>query len=130
MTYPNKTLASFNGYYNLTFDQINTLLQSGTLVVLIYADSTFQSYKSGVFNCPASFANAYNSINHAVELVGIDANGNYVIKNSWDKTWGVKGFGFINPAADCAVSAFVYQISSETRIWISFALFIAFSLLF
>jgi hypothetical protein len=43
-----------------------------------------------------------------VELVGMDCNGNYIIKNSWGTSWGDGGFATIDAANDCGLSAFVY----------------------
>ena len=60
----------------------------GTMVVAIYAGSDLYTYSSGVFSCSLNNTAAKASINHAVELVGIDCDGNYLIKNSWGTSWG------------------------------------------
>jgi cathepsin L len=103
-------------YDNITSSSIETLLQRGTLVVAIYADSTFMSYSSGIFSCPVNFDTAFGNINHAVELVGMDCNGNYIIKNSWGTTWGESGYATISPTSDCALSAYVYSVLFEPSI--------------
>lgn len=69
----------------------------------MYADSEFTKYKSGVFNCSVNNTDATNYINHAVLLIGYDESGNYIIKNSWDTTWGENGFATINKNADCGI---------------------------
>lgn len=78
-------------------------------------DAAFQSYTSGIYTgCPASFATAHAAINHAVIIVGMDANKNYIIKNSWGPGWGDSGFATISSTADCALSAFVFQLTMPT----------------
>jgi len=60
--------------------------------------------------CPA-FANAFAGINHAVVIVGMDANKNYIIKNSWGTNWADSGFATISATNDCALSAYVYAMT-------------------
>ena len=80
---------------------------------LIYANNGFQAYSSGIYaGCP-SFDESYNSIDHAVVIVGYDANGNYIIKNSWGTLWGESGFAVIDKTNNCALNAFVYQYTSS-----------------
>lgn len=57
--------------------------------VTIRADSTFQSYRSGVLSpypCPFTA-----QINHAVIAVGYDAE-SFKIRNSWGTSWGEGGY--------------------------------------
>lgn len=43
-------------------------------------------------------------VNHAIQIVGYNATGNYyIIKNSWGTGWGVNGFGFVSMDQDCYV---------------------------
>jgi C1A family cysteine protease len=35
---------------------------------------------------------------HAICIVGYRADGRFIIRNSWDTTWGDKGFGYATPA--------------------------------
>lgn len=98
-------------YDNITVTEIENLLADGPLGALMYVDSAFQSYTSGVFSlCPA-FANSFASINHAVVIVGMDADKNYIIKNSWGTRWGDSGFATVSSTNDCALSAYVFKIS-------------------
>lgn len=103
-------------YDNISSSSVETLLKRGTLVVAIYADSTFMSYSSGTFSCPVNFTTAFANINHAVELVGMDCNGNYIIKNSWGTSWGESGFATVSASSDCGISAYVYSILFEPSI--------------
>lgn len=75
-------------YENVTVTQMESLLANGPVGALMMVDSTFQAYRGGVYtDCP-NFMNAYAGINHAVVIVGMDADKNYIIKNSWGTAWG------------------------------------------
>jgi cathepsin L len=56
--------------------------------VTIRADSTFQSYRSGVLSASCPFL---GQINHAVIAVGYDSE-SFKIRNSWGKAWGEEGY--------------------------------------
>jgi len=113
LKYANNSNAQWFRFDNATSSQIQSLLLTGTLVILYYADSGFMSYTSGVYSCSVNFTQAYGLINHAMELVGMDTNGNYIVKNSWGTTWGVNGFATINPSASCALNGYVYQLLAD-----------------
>lgn len=85
---PNGTLPTMKAYKNLTTTALKTLLQNGSAVGLIYADTGFLNYRSGVYSGCPDFSSSYSLINHAVEIVGYDANDNWIIKNSWSTNWG------------------------------------------
>jgi cathepsin L len=64
----------------------------GGVSACVYADDYFQAYTGGVF----TDATYYNTINHAIMLVGWDdAKGAWLLKNSWGPSWGVDGFMWI-----------------------------------
>lgn len=86
------------------------LISYAPVVGLIYADSGFMSLGSGVYSGCPSFSASRDNINHAVLIVGYDENGNYIVKNSWDTTWGVNGYGTVSVSRDCALSAYAYEI--------------------
>lgn len=87
---------------------------SGPIGVTMYAPDDFSNYKSGVYTgCGTDFDISYRGTNHAVIIVGYDADGNYIIKNSWGTKWGTNGFGVVSKNADCAMSAWVHQYSSK-----------------
>lgn len=117
---PNGSNPVWKRYDNITSTQIQSLLTKGTLTVLYYVDSAFFNYKSGVYSCPVNSVTAYGLINHAIQLVGMDSNGNYVIKNSWGTSWGNKGFATISSTADCGLSGYVYAVTSEKFYYLSF----------
>lgn len=86
------------------------LILRSPIVALVAADGGFMSYKKGVYEC-ATKATA-NMINHAVTIIGYDAKGNYIVKNSWGSYWGYNGFGYISADKDCGLKLFVYQINN------------------
>jgi cathepsin L len=87
------------------------LLEDGPVGALMYVDTTFQAYSGGVYTSCPNFANAFASINHAVVIVGMDENKNYIIKNSWGTRWGDSGFATVSSVNDCALTAYVFKIS-------------------
>lgn len=108
------TVTTFNINRNNTALDMKVLLASGPVGALIYANTGFQSYSSGVYSgCSTDFTSSYSKINHAVVIVGYDSNGNYIIKNSWGTSWGTNGFGIVSKDADCALSAFAFSYTSN-----------------
>jgi len=79
----------------------------------MFVNSSFQNYKSGIFNCNSDNS---DSVNHAVTLVGqtyVSLFTSYwIVKNSWGTGWGNQGYIWIqlrpNPS-DCNISKYGYQ---------------------
>ena len=69
----------------------NALCRFGPVAIGILATPTFQAYSRGIFNETVSVI----ASNHAMTLVGWnDRDGGYwIVKNSWDTTWGENGYG-------------------------------------
>lgn len=67
------------------------IYQHGPIAAAVAANDAMESYKSGVFNkCDNT------EVNHAIELIGWDDDGQYfIMRNSWGTSWGLKGFGYI-----------------------------------
>jgi C1A family cysteine protease len=67
---------------------INYVLAKGTLSVVVDA-TLWGPYRSGIFsNCGSIL-----SINHAVNIVGVNVDeGYWIIRNSWGTWWGDKGY--------------------------------------
>ena len=77
---------------------------------------TFQFYSSGIYSDPNCTG---ENINHAVIVIGygstVDGQDYYTIKNSWGKSWGMNGIGFIarNKGNMCGISTYAsYPILS------------------
>ncbi len=72
-----------------TVDQLKqAMFDHGPLSVAVCVNDAFQAYSGGVFTGPSC-----SSINHAVTLVGWDdADGAWLVKNSWGQFWGENGY--------------------------------------
>lgn len=67
----------------------------GPVVSSVYVTDNFQNYTGGVFNEFAE-GNGAGDINHDVVIVGWDNSTDaWLLKNSWGKDWGEKGFMWI-----------------------------------
>jgi len=77
-----------SGYNALAKNEAALLqgLQTQAISVIVYADSSFQSYCSGVINAPTTC-----NLNHGVLATGYTSE--YIkIKNSWGTSWGESGY--------------------------------------
>jgi hypothetical protein len=71
------------------------LCTHGPVVAAVYATRDFQMYTGGVFN-QFEEGNGASSINHDVLIIGWDnIKDAWLIKNSWDTSWGDGGFMWI-----------------------------------
>ena len=70
-------------------DQIKQAIQQyGPIAVTVAASDAFEAYKGGVYNACDS-----QETNHIVSLIGWDdADGVWLMKNSWGTEWGEQGF--------------------------------------
>lgn len=82
---------------------------------MIYADRNFVSYRSGTYQCEFEVITP-EDLNHAIVIVGWTSAGQWIIKNSWSKMWGVGGFGYVNMTRDCGMRLFVYAFNETTRV--------------
>lgn len=65
------------------------ILDHGPVSAAVCVNNDFQSYDGGVF----SQRRPCNSINHAIVLVGWDdADGAWILRNSWGPNWGEDGY--------------------------------------
>jgi len=67
---------------------LESALNQMPVSVTIKADSTFQSYRTGIMSQKCPFL---GQINHAVIAVGYDAE-SFKVRNSWGETWGEQGY--------------------------------------
>jgi hypothetical protein len=72
-----------------TVDEIKAAIhENGPVAVTVTANSTFQAYKSGVYNRQST-----GQTNHIVALVGWDdSEGAWILRNSWGSNWGENGY--------------------------------------
>jgi hypothetical protein len=73
-------------------DTMDMLVNNGPVMIVIWINDKFKSYKSGIFKNEPSEANKGG--NHAVTIVGYDEDreGKYwIVRNSWDNWWGMDG---------------------------------------
>jgi cathepsin L len=64
----------------------NLVRDKGPVAVALDATNDFSDYSSGVLkSC------SFSGTNHAVLVYGYDEKKNWLIKNSWGTSWGVKG---------------------------------------
>jgi C1A family cysteine protease len=95
-------------------DETTMINNLGTQPISIIVDaSQWSSYTGGsssntVFPT-SSCSSAYNSLDHAVQLVGISgygtSSGYYIVRNSWDTTWGISGYIYLSIGANaCGIA--------------------------
>ncbi len=86
------------GYWT-TGDCNNMKTQLNSRPLSVAVDATgWSRYKNGTFAC-----NVTTYINHAVLLAGYQADGTWIIKNSWGKTWGEFGYIRLPTGNSCNV---------------------------
>jgi len=61
--------------------------------------STWSSYKGGVLTACCT------SLNHGVQATGVDANGNWIVRNSWGTRWGEQGYIYLSSGNTCGVAS-------------------------
>ncbi|HOX45113.1 MAG TPA: C1 family peptidase [Myxococcota bacterium] len=70
-------------------DQLKqAIFEHGPISVAVCVNGEFQSYAGGIFTGPSC-----TGVNHGVTLVGWDdAQGAWIMKNSWGASWGEQGY--------------------------------------
>ncbi|MCK4761535.1 MAG: hypothetical protein KAW12_04985 [Candidatus Aminicenantes bacterium] len=81
-----------NGYSAASTTAIkNAIVAYGSVACLVYVDSYFMAYSSGVFNHSGT-----GNVNHFVTICGWDdTTGAWKMKNSWGTNWGENGYMWI-----------------------------------
>jgi len=67
-------------------EELKKMLNDRPVAVAVDA-SPFQFYSSGILDC-----RSFHSLNHAVFAVGYNDGSDWIIKNSWGKSWGEQGY--------------------------------------
>ncbi|MGM0611032.1 MAG: autotransporter domain-containing protein [Thermodesulfobacteriota bacterium] len=96
----------FAGWHRLPVNDIATMKEAiirfGALDAKIDADSIeFNKYKGGVFeyngSAPDDYIEYFSSMDHEISLVGWDDDKQvWILRNSWDDTWGEDGYMYID----------------------------------
>jgi len=89
---------------------LKSQLVNGPVKVSVYAESTFQSYKSGI----SSGGACKGATNHAVVAVGY-GSGFIKIRNSWGGNWGEGGHIRVSDTSSCSTGNF--DMFVRTPIW-------------
>lgn len=77
-------------------------MKEGPVVAVLNADIDFLFYQSGIIDTDSCKSNTL----HPVLVVGFDTENDidyFLIKNSWGKTWGEKGYARIAIKPDVGV---------------------------
>ena len=82
--------------------QMITLLKLGPISGSVNANN-MQFYTSGVFS------QCGTEPNHGMTIVGMDADGNWIVKNSWGPGWGMKGYITIKSGNTCGIAQEGFQ---------------------
>jgi cathepsin L len=91
-------------YFDISPNEMRELISYAPIAVMLYVNTAFISYKSGVFSGCPDYNTSIRKLNHAVLLVGYDEKGNYIAKNQWGGEWGEKGYIKISKKRDCGAS--------------------------
>ena len=87
-----------NGNCTALFNRVT--LSPVVVAVSVGSSTGFMSYKSGILSlasCPVK------TVDHAIVVVGYDANSNWKILNSWGTTWGVSGYANLAVGNTCNI---------------------------
>lgn len=93
-----------DGYNTYHGQQILEALQKGPVAGSANANS-WQFYHSGVFSQCQQGSNP----NHGINIVGLDNDLNWIVKNSWGKGWGQNGYIVIKSGNTCGIMYEAFQ---------------------
>ena len=98
-----------------TDDIKSAIYTYGPVAAAVYVDSAFHSYSGGIFRGSAS-----GQCNHSIVLVGWnDAEGYWILRNSWGTGWGENGYMRIGYGcqqvgyAACYIKGYYDMVGSE-----------------
>lgn len=86
----------------------SAIMQYGAVGCAVYADDAFEGYTSGVFKGTSVDS---GQCNHDVILVGWnDADGAWILRNTWNTTWGETGYMRIAYGANAVGTEAVWAV--------------------
>lgn len=90
----------------------SAIFHYGAVGCAVAADDAFEAYTSGVFQSTQSDP---NQIDHDVILVGWDdADGAWILRNTWDVSWGESGYMRIAYGANLVGTEAVWAVKNAT----------------
>merc|ERR1712203_235902 len=104
---------TIGGYKTVTKSDsgLASALGTSAVTVMVYADSKFQSYRSGILSGVSTTC----SLNHAVLATGYGSNF-WKIKNSWGSSWGESGYiRFSRTTAGCGSYGMFYDYPTTAK---------------
>lgn len=92
---------------------------SGPVSIAVNA-AVWSDYTGGVLSTAACGSMAYDSLDHAVQLVGYNADAKkpyWIVRNSWATNWGIDGYIHLEyPGNTCGLANFAYYVTIENSI--------------
>lgn len=70
-----------------------------------------QFYSNGIFE-----GSPHTTTDHAVLLIGYDPNIGFKIKNIWGRTWGIKGYAWIDFEKHAGICSRAYSIEIPDKL--------------
>jgi hypothetical protein len=128
-THWNDPRTKFSAWYRIPCGDIDAMktaiMTYGPIDVAVDATSAFQAYSSGIFSDTATSCSTipcYDTpTNHAIVLVGWNDNpggtGYWILRNSWDSTWGESGYmriGYTSARVSCEATYLTYNAVTPT----------------
>jgi C1A family cysteine protease len=87
-------------YFNLELNLTNWktwLAQQGPILAALQVDASWDDATSNGGKID-TFDSSTVRGGHAIAVVGYRRDGRFIVRNSWDTTWGDNGFGYVKPA--------------------------------
>ena len=95
-SYKISTYRSFINCQNI----VNVMVRYGPVSSSVYAKQWFH-YHSGIFSC--NYVPSLTTVDHAILITGITAEGNFIVKNSWGVHWGEEGYIILDKNKNCNI---------------------------
>ncbi len=117
-----KKLANYNGYGN-SASEIITALQNGPVYMVMSVgipSHELSQYDCGVFTDPEPYVSSELLPYHAIEIVDYSSMSYrgtpfYVVKNSWDSSWGEMGYFRIVQNSRLIVESYSFTIGTSAN---------------